>query len=360
MRNQNRIIIAAPKLVALGLLIVLARNIQGGKATSPTGATLLWKQNLTTMGCPAPEVASQFQSTRLAVFANEGRIVVATAGPPQKSSDGQIVTPTCLLAFEAASGKLVAKQTTGASRFLLFSTAEGRIILVTKEAVLLNSDLGETGVSFDFPSGRIQHISPDGTTSAWERRAKDEPGMRMLDTKTLKPTGVDLRERTPSSITSKYAASTNAIWNQMDQAHKRGSITTQEGASPLFLPNCPKAFAVNFLTDQTMLVTCTDSFRVQNLQGHIIFEQSFLGKEVRYGGVSRNGKRFVLIMEKRSKSDPWPTSDEEHLVFDVERKQVVATVPVQQSAEGTWSAISPDGDLLLSGSTDGVFVYRLQ
>jgi hypothetical protein len=75
---------------------------------------------------------SQFQSTRLAVFAAEGRIVVATAGPPQKSSEGQIVTPTCLLAFEAESGKLVAKQTMGASRFLLFSTAEGRIILVTR------------------------------------------------------------------------------------------------------------------------------------------------------------------------------------------------------------------------------------
>src|SRR5260370_5300942 len=138
MRNQNRIIIAAPKLVALGLLIVLARNIQGGKAAPPTGATLLWKQDLTTMGCPAPEVASQFQSTRLAVFANEGRIVVATAGPPQTSNDGQRVTPTCLLPFEAAIGNLVAKQSTGASRLLLRLIDEGRIFLVTKEAILFD------------------------------------------------------------------------------------------------------------------------------------------------------------------------------------------------------------------------------
>jgi hypothetical protein len=92
----------------------------------------------------------------------------------------------------------------------------------------------------------------------------------MLNTKTLKPTGVDLTERVPSTITSKYAASTNVFWNQMDQAHKRGSITTQEGVRPLFLPNCPKAFAVNFLSDQMMLVTCTDSLQVQDLQGHVI------------------------------------------------------------------------------------------
>jgi hypothetical protein len=347
------------KYAALVLLIIGTSYIRAKPAATPTGATLLWNKDLTAIGCPAPEVASQFQSTRFAIFADEGRIVVASAGPPQKSNEGQIVTPTCLLAFESASGKLVAKQTSEAPRFLLFSTADGRVILVTKKAVLLNSDLSDTGVSFDYPSGRIQHVSPDGTTLAWERRAKDEPGMRMLDTKTLQPTGVDLSERTPSTITSKYAASTNAIWDKMDQSHRRGSITTQEGSKPLFLPNCAKAFSVNFLTDEKMLITCTDSFQVQDLQGHVISEQSFPGKEVRYGGVSRNGKRFVMVIEKRSKSDPWPTSDEEHLVYDLDRKDVVATVPVQHSSDGTWSAISPNGDLLLIGSSDGVFVYEM-
>lgn len=269
------------------------------------------------------------------------------------------MTPTCLLAFEAVSGNLLSRRTLEGSRFLLFPTAADRVVIVTKEAVLLNSDLSETGLSFDFPTGRIQHVSPDGTTLAWERRAKGEPGMRMVDTGTLKPTGVDLSERTPSTITSRYAASTNAIWNGEDQAHRRGSITTQQGAKPLFLPNCTKAFGINFLTDEEMLITCSDSFQVQNLQGHIILEQSFRGKEVRYGGVARNGKRFVLVVEKRSKSDPWPTSDEEHLVYDLDRKNVVATVPVQHSSDGTWSAISPNGDLLLTGSPDGVFVYQI-
>src|SRR4030081_1298783 len=56
--------------------------------------------------------------------------------------------------------------------------------------------------------------------------------------------------------------------------------------------------------DEKMLITCTDSFQAQDLQGHIISEQSFPGKQVRYGGVSRNGKRFVLVVTKRSTSDP--------------------------------------------------------
>lgn len=360
MGTSEKAFFSSPKLAAVWLLLVVSSYAYANVDAAPSGVSLLWKQDLTAIGCPAPEVASQFQSTRLAVFPDENRIVVVTAGPPQKSSSGQLVISTCLLAFEATSGKLVAKQTPQAYRFLLFPTATGRIIFVTKEAILLNSDLRETGVSFDLPSGRIQHVSPDGTTLAWERRAKDEPGMRMLDTNTLKPTGVDLSERTPSTITSKYAASTNAIWNQMDQAHRRGSLTTQEGAKPLFLPNCTKAFAVNFLTDEKMLITCSDSFQVQDLQGHIISEHSFPGKEVRYGGVSRNGKRFVLVLNRRSKSDPWPTSDEEHLVYDLDRKDIVATVPMQHSSDGTWSAISPNGDLLLTGSPDALFVYRIQ
>jgi hypothetical protein len=341
------------------VLLILTSSSGKNEESTPSGSSLLWEQDLTALGCPAPQVLSKFLSTRLAVFTGDGRIVAVTVGPPQTVNQGQLVTPACLLSFDAMTGKLIAKKTLTESRVLLFPTATDRVILVTKQAVVLNSDLSETGINFDFPSGRIQHISPDGTTLAWERRAKDEPGMRMLDTNTLKPTGVDLSERTPSTVTPKAAATTNAIWNQRDEAHRRGSITTQQGSIPLTLTNCKGAFTINFLTDDKMLITCSDSFRVQDLQGRIISEHTFPGKEVNYGGVARNGTRFVVVVEKRSKSDPWPISQEEHLLYDVEGKVVVATIPVSKGSDGTWTAVSTNGELILFGSPEGLFVYRV-
>ena len=349
----------AMKFLSASACVLLIVASSSGKNEESNPTTLLWKQDLTALGCPTSQVQSKFLSTRLAVFTGDGRIVAVTVGPPQTTNQGQVVTPACLLSFDAMTGKLVAKKTLTESHVLLFPTATDRVILVTKQAVLLNSDLSETGINFDFPSGRIQHISPDGTTLAWERRAKDEPGMRMLDTNTLKPTGVDLSERTPSTITSKSAATTNAVWNQGDEAHRRGSITTQQGATPLTLANCKGAFTVNFLTDDKMLITCSDSFRVQDLQGHIISEHTFPGKEVNYGGVARNGTRFVVVIEKRSKSDPWPISDEEHLLYDVDGKVVIATIPVSKGSDGTWTAVSTNGELILLGSPEGLFVYRV-
>jgi hypothetical protein len=257
------------------------------------------------------------------------------------------------------TGKLIAKKMLTESRALLLATGTDHVIFGYEAAVVLNSDLSETGITFDFPSGRIEHISPDGSTLAWERWAKGEPGMRMLDTNTLKPTGIDLSERTPSTITSKSAATTNAIWNQGDEAHRRGSITTQQGSTALTLTNCKGAFTVNFLTDDKMPITCGDSFRVQDLQGHIISERTFPGKEVNYGGVARNGTRFVVVVDRRSKSDPWPISDEEHLLYDIDGKDVVATIPVTKASDGTWTGVSTNGELILSGTPDGLFVYRV-
>jgi hypothetical protein len=325
---------------------------------TPSGASLLWKQDLTALGCPAPNVQSKFQSTRLAVFTNDARIVAVTSGLPHASNGGQVVTTGCLFSFDALTGKLIAKKMLTESRALLFATGTDHVILVTKQAVVLNSDLSETGIAFDFPSGRIEHISPDGSTLGWERWAKGEPGMRMLDTNTLEPTGVDLSERTPSTITSKLAATTNAIWAQGDEAHRRGSITSQQGSTALTLTNCKGAFTVNFLTDDKMLITCGESFRVQDLQGRIVSEHAFPGKEVNYGGVARNGMRFVVVVEKRRKSDPWPISDEEHLLYDIDGKEVVATIPISQASDGTWTGVSANGELILSGTPEGLFVYR--
>jgi len=75
--------------------------------------------------------------------------------------------------------------------------------------------------------------------------------------------------------------------------------------------------------------------------------------------VSRDGKRFIVVVSRRGLFDPWPVSDEELQVYDLDQKKTIATIAVQHSAEGSWSALSPRGDLLLSGSTDGLRLYRI-
>src|SRR5208337_2566673 len=91
------------------VLLIVASSSGKNEESNPT--TLLWKQDLTALGCPAPQVQSKFLSTRLAVFTGDGRVVAVTVGPPQTTNQGQVVTPACLLSFDAMTGKLVAKKT---------------------------------------------------------------------------------------------------------------------------------------------------------------------------------------------------------------------------------------------------------
>jgi hypothetical protein len=88
-------------------------------------------------------------------------------------------------------------------------------------------------------------------------------------------------------------------------------------------------------------------------------DQRDRGKRVRFGGVSRNGKRFVVDVSGRSRFDPWPVTSEKLEVFDLDQKKAIATLEVGTPAEGSWSALSPDGDLLLTASGDSLRVYRI-
>jgi hypothetical protein len=182
---------------------------------------------------------------------------------------------------------------------------------------------------------------------------------QMLDTHTLQPTGLNLEGAVPVTITSKSACTNNAVWVHNKPPQRFGSITTLSGSRPLLLPKCKKGFQADYLNENQMVITCVDSYQVQDDQGHVLTDQRFFGKRVRFGGVSRDGKRFIAVVSRRGLLDPWPVSDEELQVYDLDQKKTIATIAVQHSAEGSWSALSPRGDLLLSGSADGLRLYRI-
>jgi hypothetical protein len=344
------------------LVVCLCQVVAAPLIKAQQSARLVWTVDLAKAGYPSPSFDSEHAATRRSIFASEDRIVLAYAGPLVKSENGKILEQAFLLSLNTADGSVVASRKQVVTSYQtpsIFATAWNQIILVTGEATLLNADLSETGTSFDMPTGRIQNASPDGAVVAWERWAQGEPGMRILDAHTLQPTGVDLSERTPTTITSRSAASTNAVWTNNKPPYRFGSLTTIKGSKPLFLPNCGKGFAPNFLSEQYLLIVCTDSFEIQNAQEHVLFEQNFHSIRIRFGGVSRNGKAFAIVCGKRDRFDPWSMVSEKVLVYDFDEKKIKAEIPIASPAEGNWTALSPNADLLLTGTSAGLTMYRL-
>jgi hypothetical protein len=67
--------------------VLFAADFTGtNEELTPSGASLLWKQDPTALGCPAPQLLSKFLSTRQAVFTGDGRITAVTVGLPQTSN----------------------------------------------------------------------------------------------------------------------------------------------------------------------------------------------------------------------------------------------------------------------------------
>lgn len=328
-------------------------------AADPPRASPLWQVDLSKLECLSPSFDSEFDATRQAVFASEDRIVVSYAGLPSGSDGKTLLTPVCTLAINVSDGNVFAsrKQTVTIYRHpLLFPTAAGQVILVTGGAVLLNSDLTETGVSLDIPAGcSILHVSPDGKVVAIEGNSET----RLFDTHTLQPTGVDLDGGAPSTITAKSSADNHAFPIDRKPGQQFAFVATKEASRSVLLPKCHTGFQVDYLNEGQMLITCGDSYQVQDQDSNVLADDRFFGKHVRFGGASRDGRRFVAAISRRGLFDPWPVSAQEFQVFAVGQKKTIATVVVQHPAAGSWSALSPEGDLLLIGSADGLRLYRL-
>lgn len=338
---------------------MLAGSAAGLFAADPLRPSPLWQVDLSKLECPIPSFDSEFDGTRQAVFASEDRIVVSYSGSPSGSDGNSLLTPVCTLAINVSDGSVLTshKQTVTIYRHpLLFATATGQVILVTGGAVLLNSDLTETGVSLDVPAGcRILHMSPDGKVVAIEGNSET----RLFDTRTLHATGVNLDGGSPSTITTKSSATNNTFPIDRKPGQQFAFVATKETSRSVLLPKCHTGFQVDYLSEDRMLVTCGDSYQVQDQDSNVMTDDRFLGKHVRFGGASRDGKRFVVAISKRGLFDPWPVNGQELQVFAVGQKKAIATVVVPHPAEGSWSALSPQGDLLLIGSAGGLRLYRL-
>jgi hypothetical protein len=120
----------------------------------------------------------------------------------------------------------------------------------------------------------------------------------------------------------------------------------------VFQTGCGGGVHSSSLSSATVVIT-TDcgTMYVVGADGHALFSDSFPGAEVKFGGASRNGKRFVLALSAWHSGDPRYMTDEWLVVYDVEHRGPVLALksnplPYLQSQ----SALSDDGTLMLIGS----------
>jgi hypothetical protein len=215
-------------LMAIRISWMLAGSAGRLFPAGPPRPSPLWQVDLSELECPIPSFDSEFDATRQAVFASEDRIVVSYPGSPSRSNGRTLVTPVCTLAINVSDGSILASRNQTVTTYrhpLLLPTAAGQVILVTGGAVLLNSDLTETGVSLDVPAGcRILHVSPDRGVVAIEGNSET----RLFDTRTLQPTGVDLYGGAPSTITARSSATNNTVPIHRKPGQQFAFVATKE------------------------------------------------------------------------------------------------------------------------------------
>lgn len=117
----------------------------------------------------------------------------------------------------------------------------------------------------------------------------------------------------------------------------------------------------SFLSKDAFVIIGCNTLSVIGADGHLFFSDAFTGADLKFGGASRNGKRFVISVRAWHSGDPPYLTDEWLVVYDTEQRASVFAVksdplPYMQSQ----SALSTDGSYLLTGSGGHLRLVRTE
>jgi hypothetical protein len=132
------------------------------------------------------QTASMFSATRCVVFAGDRVVLASKVG--MRNVEGAQIPETVyqLLSLDALTGAVKDTRDTSAFGSLqLFSTDDAHVIVSGRNVMRLTPDLKDAG-SFDYQArghkaGRVQNISPDGSTLG----NATSPGFELIDARTL-------------------------------------------------------------------------------------------------------------------------------------------------------------------------------
>jgi len=301
---------------------------------------------------------SSFAATRQVAFAGDNVVAIFDAGYPTYQGK-QPMSKYRLLSLDTGTGEIK-----GSRELLgrwgdmpyLFPTNDGHIILNEHGTLKsLNPDLTEAGPRLALDRGNVHQISTDGSTLAWETY----PGITLLDSHTLTPTGTHFAESIPSAVSATAALTSNIYWYR-DYPKDRAfvGLTDQHGLRLLFHGECGRE--PSFVNNETVLLLGCGNMWTLNLNGKILKEAAIPGGPSSLAGISQNGRYFALQFSDE-KGDPSILIYEYFIIFDVATLQPVATVRISDMPERqSWSAFSPDGHYFVAGNPDNLTLYKLQ
>lgn len=296
------------------------------------------------------QTGSIFAATRRVVFARD-RIVIASIADATEKQVWQ------LFSLDVKTGEIKnSREFVGFGVRAIFATDDGHIVVSGSSVLRLTPDLTDDG-SFDYHAtghrfGRVQNISPDGSTLG----NATSPGFELIDVHTLKATTLTESPLVDTSVSSKAVVSDSPRWfKDYPKAKSFATLTDQQGQHLIFHGDC--GGRPQFLRDDRVLTASCKIARILDTQGNIL-KTITLHDFLSFAGVSQNGKRFAL--QVATFSGMHEVKHESFVIYSVDTGEPVAEVaPDVAALEQSWSALSPDGSMIVVGSPAKLTLYRL-
>ncbi len=312
----------------------------------------LWTVTLQKHTWDAMNTGSEFSATRHMALAGDRLVAVYEAGMAPYEGK-QPMSEYALVSLDLGTG-VVRNEKHFIGRWgatpSLYGAQGGNLVLAGSTLTLLHPDLTSAGSHFELSRGRVEQISPDGSTMAWETT----PGITFLDTSTLTPTSTHLDASVATSVNRNAVLTDNISWFGA-YPKESGFVTMTDAGGEHLLSHGKCGGRPAFLTQNLVYVGGC----VLDLQGSPLYETNVAGN-VRFAGVSQNGKRFALVVSE-SRGDPSVVLFEHFILFDTDTGRSLVTVRTEHLPDNqSWSAFSPDGTFFASGDASALSLYRIQ
>jgi hypothetical protein len=218
----------------------------------------------------------------------------------------------------------------------------------------LTPDLSDAG-TFDYEArghrfGRIQNVSPDGSTAG----NATSPGFELVNLSTLEASTLTAEPAVDTSVNSKGFVTDNVHWVR-DYPKDIAFVTYTDASGDHLLYHGKCGGRPQFISDELILEPGCKNPLVINLKGDVVHTID-IRAPYSFAGTSQNGKRFALQITSSSIG----RKRERFAIYSAETWQLISEItPDEPTEEQSWTAFSRDGSMFVVGSPVKLVLYQL-